>query len=67
MIRQYMPKFFVIILLSIVNLFAITLCFHPHVSENYRNFYILHNITLGEYEANEIRGAYTSHQNRWKY
>ncbi|AHI26994.1 hypothetical protein H845_3088 [Komagataeibacter xylinus E25] len=64
-IRQNWLRLLLIALLGGVNLFAFNLCLHPHVSENYRNFYIRHSITLGEYEANEIRGIYTSHEDRW--
>lgn len=67
MLKKYVPRIFIVIILGAVNVFALTLCLHPNVSENYYNFYILQNITIGEYEANEIRGIYSSHQDRWKH
>ncbi|QBL94226.1 hypothetical protein KSAC_20220 [Komagataeibacter saccharivorans] len=63
--RWYLLRIVPIILLGGINIFAFNLRWHPHVSENYRNFYIRHSIDLGEYEANEIRGVYTSHEDRW--
>ena len=54
-----------IIILSGINIFALILSTHPHVSENYRNFYIRQSISKGEYQANETRGVYTSHEDRW--
>lgn len=63
----YLPRIFLTVIFGFINFFALSLCFHPHVSKNYRDFYISHKITLGEYEANEIRGVYTTHQNLWKY
>ncbi|KAB8124048.1 hypothetical protein D3W54_07350 [Komagataeibacter medellinensis] len=65
-VRWYLVRLVLIALLGGINLFAFSLRWYPHVSDNYRDFYMRHDITLGEYEANEIRGVYTSHQDRWR-
>ncbi|WP_019091518.1 hypothetical protein [Komagataeibacter europaeus] len=64
-VRWYLVNLVLIVVLGGVNLYAFSLRWHPRVSDNYRHFYIQHDIPLGEYEANEIRGVYTSHQDRW--
>ena len=64
-VRWYLPSLVMIVLLGGINLYAFSLRFYPRVSDNYRHFYLQHDISLGEYEANEIRGVYTSHQDRW--